>query len=120
MKAIQIQRTGGPEVLQYVDLPDLQPGPGEVVVRAEAIGVGKPDVMIRTGVYPWMPPLPAIPGNEMVGIVEALGPATHGLQAQQRVLVSSRELASRGGCYAERICVPAEALFPLPDSVAPL
>jgi NADPH2:quinone reductase len=120
MKAIQIQRTGGPEVLQYVELPDPQPGPGEVVVRAEAIGVGKPDVMIRTGVYPWMPPLPAIPGNEMVGIVEALGPGAGGLQVQQRVLVSSRELTSRGGCYAERICVPAEALFALPVSVDPL
>jgi len=120
MKAIQIQRTGGPDVLQYVLLADPQPGPADAVVRAEAIGVGKPDVMIRTGVYPWMPPLPAIPGNEMVGVVEALGPEARGIQVGQRVLVSSRELTSRGGCYAERICVPAESLFVLPLSVDPL
>ncbi len=120
MKAIQIHRTGGPEVLHCVDLPDPQPGPGDAIVRAEVIGVGKPDVMIRTGVYPWMPPLPAIPGNEMVGVVESLGPGRHGLKVGQRVLVSSRELTRRGGCYAEKICVPAEALFVLPSSVDPL
>jgi NADPH2:quinone reductase len=107
-------------VLQYVNLPDPQPGPVDAIVRAEAIGVGKPDVMIRTGVYPWMPALPATPGNEMVGIVESLGAGASGLQVGQRVLVSSRELASRGGCYAERIRVPAEALFVLPPSVDPL
>ncbi|MBA2964998.1 MULTISPECIES: zinc-dependent alcohol dehydrogenase family protein [Ramlibacter] len=121
MKVIQIQRTGGPEELQWVDLPDPLAGPADAVVRAEAIGVGKPDVMIRTGVYPWMPPLPAIPGNEMVGVVESLGPeARGGLQVGQRVLVSARELASRGGCYAERIRVPADALFVLPPGLDPL
>lgn len=117
MKAIQIHQTGEPEVLRHVDLPDPQPGPGDAIVRAEVIGVGKPDVMIRTGVYPWMPPLPAIPGNEMVGIVESLGPGASGVQVGQRVLVSARELATRGGCYAEKICVPADALFVLPPSV---
>jgi NADPH2:quinone reductase len=120
MKAIQFSSPGGPEVLRYVELPDPQPGPGEAIVRAEAIGVGKPDVMIRTGVYPWMPPLPAIPGNEMVGIVESLGPGAGLPAVGQRVLVSSRELTTRGGCYAERIRVPAEALFTVPDSVDPL
>lgn len=120
MKAIQIQSTGGPEVLQYVDLPDPVPGPADAVVRAEVIGVGKPDVMIRTGVYPWMPPLPAVPGNEMVGVIEALGAEARDLRVGQRVLVSSRELTSRGGCYAERIRVPAEALYALPSSMDPL
>ena len=120
MKAIQIRSTGGPEVLEYVDLPDPQPGPADAIVRAEVIGVGKPDVMIRTGVYPWMPSLPAIPGNEMVGVVEALGPDAGRLQVGQRVLVSSRELSTRGGCYAERICVPAASLFLLPQNVDPL
>jgi NADPH2:quinone reductase len=117
MKAIQIQQTGEPEVLRHVELPDPQPGPGDAIVRAEVIGVGKPDVMIRTGVYPWMPPLPAVPGNEMVGTVAALGPGAHGVQLGQRVLVSSRELSTRGGCYAELIRVPSQALFVLPPSV---
>lgn len=117
MKAIQIQQTGAPEVLCLVELADPQPGPGDAIVRAEVIGVGKPDVMIRTGVYPWMPPLPAIPGNEMVGIVESLGPGAHSVKVGQRVLVSARELQTRGGCYAEKIRVPADALFALPPPV---
>ncbi len=120
MKAIQLHATGGPEVLQCVDLADPSPAAGEAVVRALVIGVGKPDVMIRTGVYPWMPPLPAIPGNEMVGVVESIGAAVRSIQVGQRVLVSSRELPFRGGCYVERIAVPAEALFALPDAVDPL
>ena len=66
MKAIQFSRTGGPDVLDYVDTLMPSPGPGEVLVRAHAFGVGKPDVLLRTGVYKWMPKLPAIIGNENV------------------------------------------------------
>jgi NADPH2:quinone reductase len=59
MKAIQISRTGGAEVLELVELPMLEPGPGEVLVRARAIGVNYFDLLIRTGRYRWMPKLPA-------------------------------------------------------------
>ena len=65
MKAIQIQRTGGPEVLEYVDVPTPQPGPAQVLVRAHSIGVNMPEVFVRKGVYRWSPPLPVIPGIEM-------------------------------------------------------
>jgi len=67
MKAIQITRTGGPEVLAYVDLPTPVPGPNDVLVKAHAIGVNMPEVLVRRGTYAWMPPLPAIPGIEMSG-----------------------------------------------------
>jgi NADPH2:quinone reductase len=87
MKAIQIAAAGGPEVLTLVDLPEPEPGAGEVLVRAHAIGVGKPDVLFRTGVYRWMPPLPAVPGAEMAGVVEALGPGVTDLRVGQKVLV---------------------------------
>lgn len=117
MKAIQIQIPGGPEVLEYTDVPTPTPGPGEVLVRADTIGVGKPDVLIRRGTYRWMPPLPAIPGNEMSGHVEALGDGVEGIAVGQPVLVSSRELTVRGGCYAEYIAVPASALILLPEGV---
>jgi NADPH2:quinone reductase len=105
-----------------------------VRVRAHAIGVSSADMLVRKGVYNWMPPLPAIPGNEMAGVVEALGPppttpapratppqagGESGMRIGQPVLVSSRELPFRGGCYAEAICVPADALFPLPEAIAP-
>ncbi|MGE4336974.1 MAG: alcohol dehydrogenase catalytic domain-containing protein [Pigmentiphaga sp.] len=73
MKAVQLQSPGGPDVLELVDLPLPAPGPGQVRVRAAAIGAGGPDVLIRNGTYKWMPPMPAIPGNEMAGTIEALG-----------------------------------------------
>lgn len=117
MKAIQMQRPGGPEVLEYVELPLPEPRADEVRVRAQAIGVGKPDVMIRQGTYRWMPPLPAIPGNEMAGVVDAVGAAVTSIVVGQKVLVSSRELPQRGGCYAEAICVPAAAVYALPSEI---
>jgi len=118
MKAIQLRAPGGPEVLELVDLPMPEPGPGTVRVKAHAMGAGGPDVLIRNGTYKWMPPMPAIPGNEMAGVVNAIGPGVRELVVGQRVLVSARELPQRGGCYAEYICVPAAAPFALPDSVS--
>lgn len=113
MKAIQIATTGGPEALDYVDLPDPVPGDGEVLVRAHAIGVGKPDVLFRTGVYRWMPPLPAVPGAEMSGRIEALGRNVAHLRVGEPVLVNRY----RGGCYAEKIAVPASEVMPLPEGI---
>lgn len=120
MRAIQIVQPGGPEVLTEVELPTPMPGAGEVRVRAEVIGVGRPDVLVRKGVYKWMPPLPAIPGSEMVGVVDALGSGVASELRGRRVLVSARELPVRGGCYAEYMCVPATAVFVLPDTIDPV
>src|SRR5262245_20122235 len=119
MKVIQMQKPGGPEVLEVADKPLPEPAAGEARVRAQAIGISSADMLVRKGTYNWMPPLPATPGNEMAGVVDALGSGAVGVRVRQRVLVSSRELPFRGGCYAEAICVPAEALFPLPDGIAP-
>ncbi|WP_247652833.1 zinc-dependent alcohol dehydrogenase family protein [Ideonella aquatica] len=119
MRAIRVHTPGGPEALVVEDLPTPVPAPGEVRVRAEVIGVGRPDVLIRQGTYKWMPPLPAVPGAELVGIVEALGDGAPRELLGQRVLVSARELPQRGGCYAEAICVPASAPFVLPERIAP-
>jgi len=115
MKAIQIAKTGGPEVLELVDLPRPEPGPGEVLVRAQAIGVGKPDVLFRSGVYRWMPPLPAIPGAEMTGYVEALGA---GVNANE-LCVGDPVLVYHlgGGCYAQYAKVPASAVTRLPAAI---
>jgi NADPH2:quinone reductase len=113
LKAIQISASGGPEVLDYVELPDPVRGDGEVLVRAHAIGVGKPDVLFRTGVYRWRPPLPAVPGAEMTGTIEALGRGVTQLRVGQPVLV----YRFSGGGYAEKIAVPASEVTPLPDGI---
>nr|WP_236589934.1 zinc-dependent alcohol dehydrogenase family protein [Ramlibacter aurantiacus] len=115
--AIQVRHPGGPEVLECVQLPEPAIAPGLLRVRARAIGVGKPDVLIRQGIYRWMPPLPAVPGNELAGEVAEVGPGVTGWRVGDRALVSSRELAQRGGCYAQEICVPAQAAFRLPPEV---
>lgn len=119
MKVIELRAPGGPEVLELVDRPLPEPGAGEVRVRALAIGVNSADMLIRRGVYSWMPPLPAVPGNELAGTVEAKGRSVTGLELGQKVLVSSRELPQRGGCYAQAICVPAAAVYVLPDAISP-
>jgi NADPH2:quinone reductase len=117
MKAIQIERTGGPEVLRYVDVPTPVAGPDEVLVKAHAIGVNMPEVLVRRGTYAWMPPLPAIPGIEMSGVVVHAGADVRTLRAGQPVYVSARELVHRGGCYAEYIAVAERAVYALPDGV---
>jgi NADPH:quinone reductase len=117
MKAIVMERPGPPEVLRYVDVPRPEPAPGQVLVRARAIGVGMPEVLVRRGEYGWMPPLPAIPGIEMSGVVEKLGEGVTTLAVGQPVFVSARELKVRGGCYAEYIAAEAEALYVLPEGI---
>jgi NADPH2:quinone reductase len=112
MRAILLRSPGGPEALEPADLPIPTPREGEVLVRAHAIGVGRPDVLFRTGVYRWMPPLPAVPGSEMTGHVAALGPGTGGLAVGQKVLVYHV-----GGCYAEYAAVPQASVTPLPDGI---
>lgn len=117
IKAIQLRTPGGPDVLTLVDLPLPVPKSGQVLVRAHAIGAGGPDVLIRNGTYKWMPPMPAVPGNELAGVIEAVGADVRTLRVGDRVFVSARELPQRGGCYAEAICVPEHAPFVLPDSI---
>ena len=115
MKIVQFKTPGPASVLEYVDVPTPEPKAGEVLVRAHAIGVGMPDVMIRRGVYNWMPPLPAAPGTEMSGVVEKLGPGVTRFKPGQRVVVSARDRPHRGGCYAEFNATPENSVYALPD-----
>jgi NADPH2:quinone reductase len=119
MKAIQISRTGGPDVLELVEVPTPSPGPGEVLVKADAIGVNYFDTMIRTGRYRWMPKLPFVLGNEMSGRVAALGAGAATLKVGQRVFIAGYEIGNRGGLYADHATVPEHAAWPLPDGVDP-
>ena len=117
MKAIRLERPGGPETLEYVDVQTPKPGPSEVLVKAHAIGVCWPEVLVRRGTYAWMPPLPAIPGIEMSGVVAETGPGVSALKVGQPVYVSARELPHRAGCYAEYIAVGEHVPYVIPPGV---
>jgi NADPH:quinone reductase len=117
MKLIQFREPGPPSVLQCLDVPIPAPQPGEVLIRAHAIGVGIPDTLIRAGTYSHMPPLPATPGTELSGLVEKIGAGVAIRQPGQRVYATARERPQRGGHYAEYVAAPAETTFVLPDNV---
>ena len=101
-------------MLEYVDVPTPQPGEGEVLVKADTIGVSMPEVLVRKGTYAWMPRLPAIPGIELSGTVVDQGGSVVEPAIGQPVFVSARDLPVRAGCYAEYVAVPAKAAHPLP------
>jgi NADPH2:quinone reductase len=117
MRLIQFREPGPPSVLQCLDVPIPEPKPGEVLIRAHAIGVGIPDTLIRAGTYSFMPPLPATPGTELSGTIEKVGPDVTSRRPGQRVYTTARERPHRGGHYAEYVATPAEATFLLPESV---
>jgi NADPH2:quinone reductase len=112
MKAIQIRETGGPEVLELVDLPIPQPGPGQVLMRIEAVGVNFIEIYFRKGVY--KAALPLTPGSEAAGTVEELGPGVSGFAAGDAVASTSVL-----GSYAEYALVPAAQLVKTPEGLAP-
>jgi NADPH2:quinone reductase len=114
MKAILLRRPGDPSALEYVEVPTPVPGDGEVLVKADTIGVSMPEVLVRRGTYAWMPPLPAIPGIELSGTVVDRGRDVTEPAPSQPVFVSARDLPVRAGCYAEYIAVPAHAVHSLP------
>ena len=110
MRAIQVTETGGPEVLRLAELPDPEPGPGQLLVELAAAGVNYLDTYHRSGAYPM--PLPFIPGSEGAGTVTAVGPDTGGVAVGDRVA-----WATSFGSYTEFAVVPAEQAVPVPQSV---
>ena len=110
-RAVVIDRTGGPEVLEYRETPLSAPGPGEVTLAQEAVGLNYIDVYHRTGLYP-VPSLPAVIGMEGAGVVEAVGEGVETLKPGDRVAY-----AGVLGAYAQRRNMPAERLVPLPDGI---
>ncbi len=111
-KAICIERTGGPEVLQWVDVPEGHPGAGEARVRHAAVGLNFIDVYHRRGVYP-LPSLPAVLGLEAAGRVEAVGPGVTGVAVGDRVAYAGGPT----GAYSEARVIPADRLVKLPDGI---
>lgn len=110
MRAVRFERTGGPEVLELVEVDTPQPKAGQVRVRHEAIGINFIDTYHRTGLYPVK--LPCIPGGEAAGIVDAVG------EGVTQVKVGDRVVYSGGfGAYAEANVVAADRVVHVPDGI---
>jgi len=118
MKAIQIRRFGGPEVLELADIPAPVPGRGEVLVRLKAIGINFAETLQREDRYAASLPLPAVPGSEAAGIVEAVGPDVTSVKVGQRVAVPVFANGGMLGCYAELAVISSAYAVPLPDDVS--
>jgi len=110
-KAIIIDRTGGPEVLQWKDVEVGKPGSGQVRIRQIAVGLNYIDIYHRTGLYPV--PLPGGIGQEAAGVVEEVGAGVSHLQVGDRVAYAG----SPPGAYAEARVLPAALLVKLPDGI---
>jgi NADPH2:quinone reductase len=111
VKAIRVHATGGPEVLRCEEIPKPSPGPGQALVRVEAVGVNFIEVYQRTGIYKLA--LPFTPGSEASGTVVEIGPKVTTVTGGQRV--ASTNFA---GAYAEYALAPADRLIVLPDGVS--
>lgn len=118
MKAIQFSRFGGTDVLELVDLPVPVPGPGQILVRVAAWGVNFADILIRQDRYAVTPALPAIPGNEVAGLVEAVGPGVAGFAPSDRVLAPLFAAGRSTGGYADFVLAEAEWAVPIPDAMS--
>ncbi|MEA3232571.1 MAG: quinone oxidoreductase [Thermodesulfobacteriota bacterium] len=112
-KAVQIHITGSPEVLQWEDIELHEPGPGEVHIRHEAIGLNFIDVYHRTGLYP-LPGLPVVLGMEGAGTVMSLGEKVTEFQKGDRVAYAGIP----PGAYAEERLIPAHRLIKLPEAIS--
>ena len=112
-KAIMVHAIGGPEVLRFEEYDPGMPGPGEALVRHEAIGVNFIDIYHRIGLYP-LPHLPAVIGMEGAGIVEAVGEGVSEVSVGDRVAYAGLP----PGAYADVRVIPAHRLVVLPQSIS--
>ncbi len=111
-KAIRIHTQGGPEVLQWENVPTPEPGPGEVLLHHEAVGLNYIDVYFRTGLYK-IPQLPVTIGLEGAGVVRAVGPNVTDLAVGDRVAYAGGPL----GAYATERVIAADRVVKLPDAI---
>ncbi|HEX3746857.1 MAG TPA: zinc-binding dehydrogenase [Bryobacteraceae bacterium] len=112
MRQIWITRVGGPEVLEVREAPDPTPGPGELRIRVRAAGINFADTMARIGLYPDAPKLPFVPGYEVAGIVDRVGPGVDAGRIGQKVVALTR---FKG--YADTVCALSAATARMPENI---
>jgi NADPH2:quinone reductase len=114
MKAIRVHEFGGPEVMKLENIPELQPGPGQVVVRIHAAGVNPVESYVRTGTYAMKPTLPYTPGTDGGGVVMAIGSGVKRVKAGDRVYIT----LPNSGTYSEQVLCGEAEVHRLPDPVS--
>ncbi|MER5598485.1 NAD(P)H-quinone oxidoreductase [Streptomyces sp. NPDC002265] len=112
MKAVSIKESGGPEVLEWIDVEDPSPAAGEVVIDVVASALNRADVMQRWGLYPLPPGTSPYPGLEVSGRISALGDGVTGRQVGDEVCA-----LLTGGGYAQKVAVPAGQLLTIPKGI---
>ncbi|HKS34138.1 MAG TPA: zinc-dependent alcohol dehydrogenase family protein [Enterobacteriaceae bacterium] len=117
-KVVIFNRTGGPDVLEIVDITVPAPAAGEVQIRVHAIGINRAEVMYRSGQYVIEPQFPARLGYEAAGVVEAVGQGVNEFRPGDRVSVIPAFMFSEYGMYAERLNAPAHALVKHPENLS--
>ena len=117
-RAVMFERLGGPEVLQLVDEPTREPGPGEVRIRVAAIGLNRAEIMFREGTYLARPELPSRIGYEAAGVVTAVGAGVDEWRVGDRVGTLPTLAMSSHGVWAEEAVVPARALAATPPNLS--
>lgn len=113
MRAVLVKEFGPPSTLAVEEVPDLEPGPGEVLIGVGAVSINFPDILVVEGTYQNLPPRPFSPGKEAAGRVIAVGDGVERVSVGQRVLA----LVEYGG-YAEQLRVREELVMELPDSMS--
>lgn len=113
MKAIRVHTFGEPEVMKLEEVPDPQPGAGQVVVRVHAVGINPVETYIRSGIYP-KPPTPFTLGNDGAGVIESVGPEVKSVAVGDRVYIAG----SLSGTYAEKTLCNAPNVHTLPAHVS--
>jgi NADPH2:quinone reductase len=114
VKAIRVKEFGGPEVLRLEEVPALQAGAGQMLVRMHAIGINPVETYIRAGTFARLPELPYTPGNDGAGVVEEAGVDVSEFKAGDRVYTAG----SISGTYAEFALCKKEQVHPLPENIS--
>lgn len=121
MKAVGFTEFGGPEVLGMISLPVPSPGPGQVRVMVAAAAVNPTDLAFRAGAHGAMPPgagPPYVPGMDLAGVVDAVGPGVDGFTVGEPVMAAVSPWAPGGGAQAQFVVVAADALARVPDGIS--
>ncbi|MCW2363301.1 MULTISPECIES: zinc-dependent alcohol dehydrogenase family protein [Sphingobium] len=117
-KVVRVHELGPPDVLRFDEIAVGAPGPGEVRIRVEAIGLNRSEAMFRAGRYPTKPTLPTLIGYEACGIIEALGDGVSGFAVGDRVCALPMYPLGQYGVWAEQAIVPARCLLHAPPGLS--